>query len=54
VIQMAKDLVATTGNRHLWVGVLKLAHSESDMDTFEDADEEGRKVLLDHLARVGN
>jgi len=24
------------------------------MDTFEDADEEGRKVLLDHLARVGN
>jgi len=54
VIQMAKDLVATTGNRHLWVGVLKLARSESDMDTFEDADEEGRKVLLDHLARVGN
>ena len=54
VIQMAKYLVATTGNRHLWVGVLKLARSESDMDTFEDADEEGRKVLLDHLARVGN
>jgi hypothetical protein len=54
VIQMAKDLVATTENRHLWVGVLNLARSETDMDTFEDADEEGRKVLLDHLARVGN
>jgi hypothetical protein len=51
-IQMAKDLGATMENRKMWVGVLKLTRSESDMDTFEDADEEGRRVILEHLARL--
>jgi hypothetical protein len=54
VIQMAKDLGATTENHKMWVGVLNLTRSESDMDTFEDADEEGRRVILDHLVGVGN
>jgi hypothetical protein len=38
----------------MWVGVLNLTRSESDMDTFEDADEEGRRVILEHLAGVSN
>jgi hypothetical protein len=54
VIQIAKDLGATTENHKMWVGVLNLTRSESDMDTFEDADEEGRRVILEHLAGVSN
>jgi hypothetical protein len=54
VIQMAKDLGATKENRKMWVGVLNLTRSECDMDTFEDADEEGRRVILEHLTGVSN
>jgi hypothetical protein len=54
VIQMAKDLGATTENHKMWAGVFNLTRSECDMDTFEDTDEEERRVILEHLAGVSN
>ncbi|XP_025801789.1 uncharacterized protein LOC112881342 [Panicum hallii] len=46
---MARQLGVAEDSR-LWVGVLKLVRSEEDMESFEEADEEGRKCILAHLS----
>jgi hypothetical protein len=53
VREMARQLGVAEDSR-LWVGVLKLVRSEEDMESFEEADEEGRKCILAHLSGVGN
>jgi hypothetical protein len=42
---MARQL-GVAGDSRLWVGVLKLVRSDEDMESFEEADEEGRKCIL--------
>jgi hypothetical protein len=53
VREMARQL-GVAGDSRLWVGVLKLVRSDEDMESFEEADEEGRKCILAHLSGVGN
>jgi hypothetical protein len=53
VREMARQLGIAADSR-LWVGVLKLVRSDEDMESFEEADEEGRKCILAHLSGVGN
>jgi hypothetical protein len=53
VREMARKL-GVAGDSRLWVGVLKLVRSEEDIESFEEADEEGRKCILAHLSGVGN
>ncbi|PVH66972.1 hypothetical protein PAHAL_1G397400 [Panicum hallii] len=53
VREMARQL-GVVGDSRLWVGVLKLVRSDEDMESFEEADEEGRKCILAHLSGVGN
>lgn len=54
VLQMARDVGATEQERRLWIGVLRLTRSENDMDIFEESDADGRRVIIEYLAGVGN